>query len=141
MPANLLVPSISPFPLPALLLHCNGGLRNLRKFYTFYEMRQTLSIRVFVNFGLSFQPSDNLYTMLACVCLLQIITETYLSKKVNIWGASAGKSPSKGRCEMRTQNAEFAWIALQWRYNRPEPSRGPIAVVGFLWKSRIVKKY
>jgi len=78
-------------------------------------MRQTLSIRVFVNFGLSFQPSDNLYTTLACVCLLQIITETYLSKKVNIWGASADKSPSEGRCEMRTKNAEFASIALPWR--------------------------
>jgi hypothetical protein len=115
MSANLLVPSISPFPLPALFLHCNGGLRNLRKFYTFYEMRQTLSIRVFVNFGLSFQPSDNLYTMLARVCLLQIITETYLSKKVNIWRASAGKSPSSGRCEMATINAEFASIALPWR--------------------------
>jgi hypothetical protein len=94
MPANLLLPSISPFPLPALLLHRNGRLRNLRIFYIFYEMRQTLSISVFVNFGLSFQPSDNLYTMLARLCLLQIITETYLSKKVNIGGANAGKTPS-----------------------------------------------
>ena len=115
MPANLLVPSISPFPLPALLLQCNGGLRNLRKLYTFYEMRQTLSISVFVNFGLSFQPSDNLYTMLVRLCLLQIITETYLSKNVNIGGASAGKSPSSGRCGVAPINAEFASIALPWR--------------------------
>lgn len=57
MPAHVLLRSISPFPLPALLLHCNGLLRNLRKFYTFYEMRQTLLISVFVNFSLSFQPS------------------------------------------------------------------------------------
>lgn len=140
MPANLLVPSISPFPLPALLLHCNGGLRNLRKLYTFYEMRQTLSISVFVNFGLSFQPSDNLYTMLVRLCLLQIITETYLSKNVNTRGASAGKCPSCGRCGVAPVNAEFASLALQWRWNRPEPSRGPIAFVGFLWKSGIVKK-
>ena len=42
-------------------------------------MRQILLISVFVNFGLSFQPSDNLYTMLARVCLLQIITGTYPS--------------------------------------------------------------
>ncbi|WP_445173514.1 hypothetical protein [Microcoleus sp.] len=28
----------------------------------------------------------------------------------------------------------------QWRWNRPEPSRGPIAFVAFLWKSGIVKK-
>jgi len=53
-----------------------------------------LSISVFVNFDLSFQPSDNLYTMLVRLCLLQIITKTYLSKKVNTWGGIAGKSPS-----------------------------------------------
>lgn len=141
MPANLLVRSSFPFPLPALLLHRNGRLRNLRNFNIFYEMRQTLSISVFVNFGLSFQPSDNLYTMLACVCLLQIITETYLSKKVNIGGESTGKSPSEGRCERATINAEFASIALLWGCNCQEPSRGPIAFVGFLWKSGIVKKY
>lgn len=90
MPANLLVRSSSPFPLPVLLLHRNGRLRNLRIFYIFYEMRQTLSISVFVNFGLSFQPSDNLYTTLARLCLLQIITENYLSMKVNLWWESAG---------------------------------------------------
>ncbi|WP_333240603.1 hypothetical protein [Microcoleus sp. AT9b-C4] len=28
----------------------------------------------------------------------------------------------------------------QSRLNRPEPSRGPIAFVSFLWKSGIVKK-
>jgi len=67
-------------------------------------MRQTLSISVFVNFGLSFQPSDNLYTMLVRLCLLQIITETYLSKNVNLWGASARKSPSYGRCGVVTKN-------------------------------------
>ena len=111
MPAHLLVRSISPFPLPALLLHCNGRLRNLRIFYIFYEMRQTLSISVFVNFDLSFQPSDNLYTMLVRLCLLQIITKTYLSKKVNIWGVSAGKSPPYGRCGIEIKNAEFAFIA------------------------------
>jgi hypothetical protein len=102
MPAHLLVRSISPFPLPALLLHCNGRLRNLRIFYIFYEMRQTLSISVFVNFDLSFQPSDNLYTTLVRLCLLQIITKTYLSKKVNTWGGIAGKSPSYGRCGVAT---------------------------------------
>ena len=94
MPANLLVRSISPFPLPVLLLHCNGRLTNLRKFYTFYEMRQTLLISLFVNFSLSFQPSDNLYTMLARLCLLQFITKTYPSKKVNMRERFAGKSPS-----------------------------------------------
>ncbi|MEG4485003.1 hypothetical protein [Microcoleus sp. D2_18a_B4] len=78
--------------------------------------------------------------MLACVCLLQIITETYLSKKVNIWGASAGKSPSEGRCAKVRINEEFASIALPWGWNPPEPSRGPIAFVSFLWKSGIVKK-
>ncbi|MEG4917573.1 hypothetical protein QUB12_31385 [Microcoleus sp. B7-D4] len=52
--------------------------------------------------------------MLACVCLLQIITETYLSKKVNIWGAIAGKSPSEGRCARASVNEEFASIALLW---------------------------
>jgi len=90
MPANLLVRSSFPFPLPALLLHCNGRLRNLRNFNIFYEMRQTLSISVFVNFGLSFQPSDNLYTTLARLCLLQIITQSYLSKKVNVWVGKSG---------------------------------------------------
>ncbi|MEG5066401.1 hypothetical protein QUB33_22570 [Microcoleus sp. B3-A4] len=78
--------------------------------------------------------------MLACVCLLQIITETYLSKKVNIWGASAGKSTPEDRCARVPLNEEFASIALLWRYNCPEPSRGPIAFVGFLWKTEIVKK-
>ena len=111
MPAHLLVRSISPFPLPALLLHCNGRLRNLRIFYIFYEMRQTLSISVFVNFDLSFQPSDNLYTMLVRLFLLQIITKTYLSKKVNRWGGMAGKSPPYGRCGVVTEKAEFAFIA------------------------------
>ncbi len=111
MPAHLLVRSISPFPLPVLLLHCNGRLRNLRIFYIFYEMRQTLSISVFVNFDLSFQPSDNLYTMLVPHCLLQFITKTYLSQKVNIRGASAGKSPSYGRCGVATRKAEFASLA------------------------------
>ena len=57
MPATRLTGSISPFPLPVPLLHCNGRLRNLRKFYIFYEMRQTLLISVFVNFSLPFQPS------------------------------------------------------------------------------------
>ena len=111
MPAHLLVRSISPFPLPVLLLHCNGRLRNLRIFYIFYEMRQTLSISVFVNFDLSFQPSDNLYTTLVRLCLLQIITKTYLSKKVNRWGGIAGKSPSYGRCGVATGSEEFASIA------------------------------
>ena len=111
MPAHLLVRSISPFPLPVLLLHCNGRLRNLRIFYIFYEMRQTLSIIVFVNFDLSFQPSDNLYTMLARLCLLQFITKTYLSKKVNMWEGFAGKSPSYGRCGVVKRKAEFASIA------------------------------
>ncbi|MEG4530329.1 hypothetical protein [Microcoleus sp. D2_18a_D3] len=79
--------------------------------------------------------------MLACVCLLQIITETYLSKKVNIWGASTGKSHSDGRCARVLLNEEFASIALLWGWNPPEPSRDPIAFVGFLWKIGIVKKY
>lgn len=57
MPATRLTGSISPFPLPVPLLHCNGRLRNLRKFYIFYEMRQTLLNSVFVNFSLPFQPS------------------------------------------------------------------------------------
>ena len=61
-------------------------------------MRQTLSISVFVNFSLSFQPSDNLYTMLARVCLLQIITGADPSQKVNRGGLSAGKCPPCGRC-------------------------------------------
>jgi hypothetical protein len=74
-------------------------------------MRQTLSISVFVNFDLSFQPSDNLYTTLVRLCLLQIITKTYLYKKVNTWGGIAGKSPSWGRCEVATGRAEFASIA------------------------------
>ncbi len=56
-PATGLTGSISPFPLPVPLLHCNGRLRNLRIFYIFYEMRQTLLISVFVNFSLPFQPS------------------------------------------------------------------------------------
>ena len=111
MPAHLLVRSISPFPLPALLLHCNGRLRNLRIFYIFYEMRQTLSISVFVNFDLSFQPSDNLYTMLVRLCLLQFITKTYLYKKVNMWRGIAGKSLSYGRCGVATGSEEFASIA------------------------------
>jgi hypothetical protein len=111
MPAHLLVRSISPFPLPALLLHCNGRLRNLRIFYIFYEMRQTLSISVFVNFDLSFQPSDNLYTMLVRLCLLQFITKTYLSKNVNRRGASAGQSPSYGRCGVAQKKEEFASLA------------------------------
>jgi len=111
MPAHLLVRSISPFPLPVLLLHCNGRLRNLRIFYIFYEMRQTLSISVFVNFDLSFQPSDNLYTMLVPHCLLQFITKTYLSKKVNMWGGIPAKSPSYGRCGVATKKEEFASIA------------------------------
>ena len=74
-------------------------------------MRQTLSISVFVNFDLSFQPSDNLYTMLVRLCLLQFITKAYLSKKVNIWGGIAGKSPSYGRCGVATEKPEFASIA------------------------------
>jgi hypothetical protein len=74
-------------------------------------MRQTLSISVFVNFDLSFQPSDNLYTMLVRLFLLQIITKTYLSKKVNRWGGMAGKSPPYGRCGVVTEKAEFAFIA------------------------------
>ena len=114
MPAHLLVRSISPFPLPALLLDFNGGLRNLRKFYTFYEMRQTLSIRVFVNFGLSFQPSDNLYTMLVRLCLLQIITKTYLFKKVNRWGGITGKSPSYGRCGVATKKGRVCFARHCW---------------------------
>jgi hypothetical protein len=57
MPAIRLTGSISPFPLPVPLLHCNGRLRNLRIFYIFYEMRQTLLNSVFVNFCLPFQPS------------------------------------------------------------------------------------
>ena len=40
-----------------------------------------------------FNPHDNLYTMLVRHCLLQFITKTYLSKKVNIGGGIAGKSP------------------------------------------------
>jgi hypothetical protein len=74
-------------------------------------MRQTLSISVFVNFDLSFQPSDNLYTMLVPHCLLQFITKTYLSKNVNMWGGIAGKSPSYGRCGVATQKEEFASLA------------------------------
>jgi hypothetical protein len=74
-------------------------------------MRQTLSISVFVNFDLSFQPSDNLYTMLVRLCLLQFITKTYLSKKVNMWGGIASKSPSYGRCGVATKKEEFAFVA------------------------------
>jgi hypothetical protein len=58
-----------------------------------------------------FNPHDNLYTMLARLCLLQFITKTYLSKKVNIWGGIAGESPSYGRCGFATKKAEFASIA------------------------------
>jgi hypothetical protein len=67
-------------------------------------MRQTLLISVFVNFRLSFQPSDNLYTMLVPLCLLQIITETYLSQKVNLCKASAAKSPPLDRCQIAAVN-------------------------------------
>jgi hypothetical protein len=49
--------------------------------------------------------------MLVRLCLLQIITKTYLSKNVNSWGGIAGKSPSYGRCGVATVRAEFAFIA------------------------------
>ncbi|PSB05965.1 hypothetical protein C7B69_24710, partial [filamentous cyanobacterium Phorm 46] len=64
-------------------------------------MRQTLLISIFVNLSVSFQPSDNLYTMLSRVCLLQIITGAYPSEKVNRGGANAGNSPSCGRCGVK----------------------------------------
>lgn len=44
-------------------------------------MRQTLLNSVFVNFSLPLQPSPTLYTMLASVFLLQIITEIYLVRE------------------------------------------------------------
>ena len=46
-------------------------------------MRQTLLISIFVNLSVSFQPSDNLYTTLSRICLLQIITGAYPSDQVN----------------------------------------------------------
>ena len=107
--------SISPFPLPVLLLHCNGRLRNLRNFYIFYEMRMRCDKPCQSVFLLTltcrFNPHDNLYTMLVRHCLLQFITKTYLSKKVNMWWGIAGKSPSYGRCGVTTVDAEFASLA------------------------------
>jgi hypothetical protein len=49
--------------------------------------------------------------MLVGLCLLQFITKTYLSKKVNIWGEIAGKTPPYGRCGVARGRAEFASIA------------------------------
>ena len=115
MPAYLLVRSISPFPLPVLLLHCNGRLRNLRIFYIFYEMRMRCDKPCQSVFLLTltcrFNPHDNLYTMLVRHCLLQFITKAYLSQNVNTRGASAGKSPSGDRCGFAAVNAQFASLA------------------------------
>jgi len=75
-----------------------------------------------------FNPHDNLYTMLARLCLLQIITKTYLSKNVNIWRGIAGKSPSYGRCEVATGKEQFASITTA---GAMEPPRS------FPWADRL----
>jgi len=61
-------------------------------------MRQTLSISVFVNFRLSFQPSCTTYTMLASLCLLQIITAVSPYQQTIGSRLGATKSPPCGRC-------------------------------------------
>jgi hypothetical protein len=103
-------------------------------------MRQTLSVSVFVNFDLSFQPSDNLYTMLVRLCLLQFITKTYLSKNVNVWGELRANLLPTVDAGLQQERQSLLPLPLQWRWNRPEPSRGPIVFVGFLCPSGIVKK-
>ncbi|MCW6053782.1 hypothetical protein K4039_27960 [Lyngbya sp. CCAP 1446/10] len=84
-------------------------------------------ISVFVNFRLSFQPSDNLYTMLARVCLLQIITGAYLSEKVNGGQAIAGQSTPYDRCGVVARNPEFGLIPLVFTVEQhkivPHPDR------------------
>ncbi len=87
-----------------------------------------------------FNPHDNLYTMLVRHFLLQFITKTYLSKNVNIWGGLRANLLPRVDVELQRKKQSLLSLPQQWRWNRPEPSRGSIAFVGFLCPSGIVKK-
>ncbi len=87
-----------------------------------------------------FNPHDHLYTMLVRHFLLQLITQTYLSKKVNIWGGIQAHFLPTVDAELQHKKQSLLSLPQQWRWNHPEPSREPIAFVGFLFPSGIVKK-